>query len=187
MRITVLVAVVMLAMTSSRVRVDAGEAVKAGPDQAFMLKAMEAGLAEIELGKLAMRKGARAEVREFAGWMVTDHTKANRALKSLAETKHIAVASALDVRDQALYDTLSRLSGNDFDQAYMWAVIKDHQHRVSESRREVRIGKDAEVKAFASKILGTVEDHLRMADSTDAVVRLTAVRTEERNAATRGA
>ena len=66
-----------------------------------MLKAMEAGLAQVEFGRLAMKQGARAEVREFGQWMVTDHMKANRALKSLAETKHISVASALDVRDQA--------------------------------------------------------------------------------------
>ena len=77
-----------------------------------------------------------------------------------------------------MYEALSALSGNAFDRAYMWAVIKDHEHCVSEFRREVQMGKDAEVKAFASKILGIVENHLKMADSTDAIVRLTAVKTE---------
>src|SRR5690606_35433437 len=53
-------------------------------DADFAVKAADAGLAEIELGKLAMEKATDQRIKDFAQRMVADHQKANDELKSIA-------------------------------------------------------------------------------------------------------
>jgi hypothetical protein len=40
----------------------------------------------------------------------------------------------MDAKDEALHDTLSKLSAEAFDRAYMQAMITDHRTDVSEFR-----------------------------------------------------
>jgi putative membrane protein len=105
--------------------------------------------------------------------MVDDHSKANDELQSLAKTKNITLPSDLDSKDKALRDRLSKLSGAAFDRAYMNAMVTDHRKVASEFKRESTAGKDPDVKAFASKTLPTVEEHLKLAQDTTKAVGTT--------------
>jgi putative membrane protein len=124
------------------------------------------GIAEVELGKLAMEKAASAEVKQFAQRMVDDHGKANDELKTIAQSKNITLPTSVDPDQRALHDRLSKLSGQAFDRAYMQAMVADHRKGVSAFRTEAMSGKDPEFKAFASKTLPTLEDHMKMAEAT---------------------
>jgi putative membrane protein len=53
-------------------------------DSDFLKKAAKGGMAEVELGKLALQKASSPDVKEFADLMIRDHTKANRELTALA-------------------------------------------------------------------------------------------------------
>src|ERR1700759_3862518 len=44
-------------------------------DQAFVSKALEGGMAEVELGKLAADKSQSPDVKQFAQKMVNDHSQ----------------------------------------------------------------------------------------------------------------
>src|SRR5688500_555593 len=57
------------------------------PDD-FMKSAAQGGAAEVELGKLAAQKAADPEVKKFAQMMVSEHSKANAELKTLAGKKN---------------------------------------------------------------------------------------------------
>src|SRR5262249_51808111 len=107
----------------------------------------------------------------FGQRMVDDHSKANDELKTLAQNKNITLPTALDATDKATVDRLAKLNGESFDRAYMQAMVKDHQKDVNEFRTQSKSGKDADVKAWASKTLPTLEEHLKMAkDTSHAVV-----------------
>jgi len=103
--------------------------------------------------------------------MVTDHSKANDDLKALSSKKGMTPPSGLDGASQATKDKLSRLNGADFDHAYMQDMVKDHQKDIAEFQKEADHGSDPDVKAFASKTLPTLQDHLRMAQDTLAAVK----------------
>jgi putative membrane protein len=139
----------------------------AAADQAWVTEAAGGGMAEVELGKLAQQKASAPDVKTFAQRMVDDHSKANDELKMIADRNHLTIPSAIDRKHQALHDRLSKLSGEAFDKAYMQAMIQDHTEDVAAFRKESQSGKDPEVKAFAAKHLPTIEDHLKMARSTD--------------------
>ena len=148
----------------------AGNAAPLG-DQNFVEKAAIGGLAEVQLGNLAQQKAASDQVRPFGMRMVQDHTKANDELKQIASSKGVQLPTALDSKHQKLADKLSKMTGADFDKAYMSDMVSDHKEDISDFKKEANGGKDADIKAFAAKTLPTLEDHLKMAQQTNDAVK----------------
>jgi putative membrane protein len=135
-------------------------------DSTFVRKAAEGGMEEVKLGQLAKEKGSNQAVKNFGDRMVKDHSKANDELKNVASKTGVTLRDSMNAKDKALYDRLSRLSGDAFDKAYMRAMIEDHQEDVAEFRQVAQSAKDPDVRQFASKTLPTLEEHLRMAKNT---------------------
>lgn len=134
-------------------------------DTKFMKEAAEGGLAEVALGQLATEKASSSEVKKFGQRMVDDHTKANDELKQLASQKNVELPQHLNAKDKATKATLEKLSGKEFDRAYMRDMVKDHKKDVGEFKRESTMAKDSDVKKFAAQTLPTLEDHLKQAES----------------------
>lgn len=134
-------------------------------DTKFMKEAAEGGIAEVALGQLAAEKASSSDVKKFGQRMVDDHSKANEELKQLASQKNVDLPQDLSAKDKATKATLEKLSGEQFDQAYMKDMVKDHKKDVSDFRRESKAAHDPDVKQFASETLPTLEDHLKQAES----------------------
>ena len=129
-------------------------------DTAFAAKAAVGGMAEVALGKMAISMGDSKDVKDFGAMMVKDHGKANAELMSIAKTKNIMLPATLDAEHQAKSDSLSKLSGKDFDTGYVEAMIDGHKKTLALMQSEAANGKDAELKAFAAKTAPTVKMHL---------------------------
>ncbi len=142
------------------------EGAATNPDHKFAMAAANGGLAEVELGKLATANASNDDVKKFGQRMVDDHGKANDELASILKQKGMNPPTALEGKEKATYDKLSKLSGPAFDKAYMSAMVKDHTEDVKEFENQSKSGKDPELKAFASKTLPTLQDHLKMAKDT---------------------
>jgi putative membrane protein len=127
-------------------------------------------MAEVDLGTLAKEKGSSTDVKLFGDRMVTDHGKANEELKQWAQQKKVTLPAAIDAKHKAIHDRLAKLSGDAFDKAYMRDMVMDHQQDVAAFKREAASGKDPDLKAWAAKILPTLQDHLKMAQETAAKV-----------------
>jgi len=139
-------------------------------DRHFVMEAASGGMAEVELGKLATQKASNDEVKSFGQMMVDDHSKANDELKSLASSKGITVPSEPDAKDKATVSRLEKLSGEQFDRAYMQAMTKDHKKDLAEFKKESTSGKDQEIKDWAGKTVPTLEKHLQHAEQTASAV-----------------
>ena len=132
-------------------------------DTTFLKKAASGGIAEVELGQLAVERASNPDVKQFAQRMVNDHTKANSQLKQVAAEEHIRLPQGLSARDKAIKDALAKLSGDDFDRAYMKDMVQDHRQDVAEFERESKSTQDPAVKGFAMQTLPTLRDHLKEA------------------------
>jgi putative membrane protein len=139
-------------------------------DREFMTKAAIGDMEEVELGRMAAQKGANNDVKKFGERMAEDHSKAGNELKSLAATKNVSLPMALDPQHQEDVDKLSKLSGAAFDREYMSMMVKDHVEDVAEFEREGTSGTDTDTKAWASRTLPTLREHLQMAQETAAKV-----------------
>ena len=134
------------------------------PDSSFYKSLAEGGLAEVQLGKLATEKATDPALKNFAAMMVKDHSAANDELKSLAASKSISLPSGPGVAADAKKTELEALSASSFDKSYLANQIKAHKSTVSLLEKEISSGKDPDAKAFAQKVLPTVQSHLNAAE-----------------------
>jgi len=136
-------------------------------DQKFAREAAQGGMAEVELGKLAVQNASSDDVKRFGQRMIDDHTKANAKLKEVASKEGITLPTSLDAKDQAIKTRLSKLSGDQFDKAYIKDMVRDHKKDVAAFQNESSTGSDPAIKAFASETLPTVQDHLKQAETIE--------------------
>lgn len=130
--------------------------------EGFMTEAAKGGMAEVELGKLAVTKAQDPAVKQFAQQMVADHTRANNELKTVAGKKTVTLPTDVGAEHKATMDKLSKLSGAEFDKEYVNEMVKDHEKDVALFQSQADGGTDADTKAFAAKTLPTLKMHLEM-------------------------
>ena len=145
-------------------------------EKRFVKDALLGGMTEVALGKVAVEKASGDAVKQFAQKMIDDHSKANEELKQIAGKESITVPETLDSKHQSRVDKISKLSGADFDRAYIKDLVKDHQNDVNDFQMEAQNGNDPEVKGFAAKTLPVLEEHLRMVKELDKGKKATASR-----------
>jgi putative membrane protein len=129
-------------------------------DAEFATKSAVAGMAEVELGKLALQKATNAQVKEFATMMVSDHGKANEELMTLATAKNISLPTILDDEHQKMWDELNGKTGKDFDKKYVDDMVDGHKKVLDLMEKQAKDGEDADLKAFAAKTAPIVKAHL---------------------------
>jgi putative membrane protein len=136
-------------------------------DRQFFTEAAHGGMAEVEMGRLATERASNPAVKQFGQRMVDDHTRANNELKQLAARKGVTLPTALDSEQRDKLDRLSKLSGAAFDREYMKEMVADHDKDVEEFQKESERATDPDVKAFASKTLPMLQQHLELAGETN--------------------
>jgi putative membrane protein len=134
-------------------------------DRSFVQAASSAGLAEIATAQLAQQRSASPQVRKFAERMIADHTQANSDLQQIVEQEDITLPTQPVGKDASAGARLRGLNGAAFDQAYLQAVVSDHQQAIALFSREASSGQDPALKAFAQQTLPTLQQHLQLAQS----------------------
>lgn len=134
-------------------------------DKEFVSKAGMGGLAEVQMGNLALSKASHANVKAFGQRMVIDHSKANDELAQLATAKGVALPTELDADHKAVFDHLTSLSGAEFDKAYMQHMVSDHVEDVDEFEKASTTAGDSDLRAWAGKTLPTLKEHLQHAQT----------------------
>jgi len=132
----------------------------------FAVKVANAGMTEVELGKMAQEKGSKS-VKEYGAMMVKDHTKAGNELKSLAAEKNITLPSAVSDEMRKHIDDLGKKSGKDFDKDYIGMMVSDHKDVIDGFEDMAKNSKGSAFKNFAVKTLPTLYKHLGAAKAIE--------------------
>jgi len=142
----------------------AGAGTKAGSklsaaDKTFMVNAAKGGMMEVEWGKLAAQNGQSADVKRFGSRMVADHSKANSELMALAKEEGVSLPAA---KSAGKWKS---------DKDYMDMMVKDHQQDLAEFQKEAQSGSDPDLKKFAERYSKVVQQHLKLAQETQAKLK----------------
>jgi putative membrane protein len=132
-------------------------------DKRFVRDAAIGGLIEVELGKLATDKGSSDAVKQFGQHVVEVQTKTNEKLKDVATKAGYSVPESLDTKQHGRVDKLAKLSGAEFDKAYIKDQVKENENNVRAFQDESQGGTNSVVKAFATDTLPTLQAQLTMA------------------------
>jgi putative membrane protein len=131
----------------------------------FINKALDGGRTEVKLANVATHASQNPRIVRFAKMMITDHTKGIEELKALRKKELINPHDVLSQEHRKLIDSLSKLSGRDFDKAYMHVMVADHEKTVDLFKEETQ-EREPSVQTLARKTLPTIEMHL---DSAKAI------------------
>jgi putative membrane protein len=146
---------------------DNGSTMQAGEtkvdDKRFVRDAVFGGLIEVELGKLATDKGSTDAVRQFGQHVVEVQTKTNEQLKDVAAKAGYSVPESLDTKHHGRVDKLAKLSGPEFDKAYIKDQVKENESNVRAFQDESQGGSNPVVKTFAADTLPTLQAQLARA------------------------
>jgi len=141
----------------------AGAKLSAADQKAVKDMAM-ADMAEVESGKLAVSKAQSPEVKAFGQQMIDDHGAALAKVQALAQARGVTLPTELDSKHKAMSAKLEKMSGADFDKAYMaGAGVKDHKDTHAKLMSDAKKIKDPDVKALADQHMPVVEQHLKAA------------------------
>jgi putative membrane protein len=130
-------------------------------DRAFVHSALEGGMAEVQLGQLAAQKGTSPEVKQFGQKMVDDHTKLGDQMQKVAQQIGVREPKGLSKKDKELVAKLNTLSGPQFDDAYIKAMVKDHKKDLSDFQSEASNTQNAALKQVAQQGAQVIDGHLQ--------------------------
>jgi len=132
-------------------------------DRDFVKNALEGGDAEVQLGQLAQQKSQSDDVKQFAQKMVQDHTQMDdRLMKPLAKQLGVNPPKNLSKKDRQLMAKLESLSGAQFDDEYIRAMMKDHRQDLKDFKSEAQMTQDPNVKQAVQQGETVISQHLQM-------------------------
>ena len=88
-------------------------------------------------------------------------SQANFERPKILDTQRIDIARDMEPY-QATAAYLSELRGAEFDRAYVQHMVKEHEEAVTQFTAEVKEGRHPERKAYAAKLLPTLQEHLQL-------------------------
>ncbi len=133
-------------------------------DVQFLNRAAQSGHAEIESSRLAQQRARADQVKSFASRMVDDHAKAGDELKQVVDSKGIKVASGPSAMQTSDLKMLSDAKDDEFDKRFAETFgVKAHEESLKLFKEAAANASDADVKAYAQKMLPTLQHHLDMA------------------------
>jgi len=140
-------------------------------DAQFAAEAANSEIAEVELGKLAVKNGRDKRVKNFGAMMIKDHAKATAKLEVIAKSKKIILPTAVDSANQKMMDILAKNSGAAFDRAYLDDMVKDHEANIKLFQSASKQLMDPDLRRYAARNLLTFKRHLDAIDGIKGSIR----------------
>ena len=129
------------------------------PDAAFVIAAAQSAYAGATFAKMALEKASSPDVKRYARQAADVNDRISEELKPLLKAQKAPEPAALDQRNKAVQEWLTKLSGAEFDRAYMSNATSAKSSDVMVFQRAADLAHDAEVKSWASKNLPTIKEH----------------------------
>jgi putative membrane protein len=139
-------------------------------DYRLLARAVHGNEMEFIFGQIGNEKSTDSTVRAFTQHILDDHRKTDDALTKLIKSKSATAPQAVDVADTTVLRQLNAVSGSDFDRRYMAAMVREYQTAVQDLQNVSANANDSELRAWAVQTLPVWQEHLQMAQNTDATV-----------------
>ena len=139
------------------------EQMREAADQIFANAVAQQSMTEVELGKLAASNAASDAVKEYAVQMTESNTKVNQRLKRVAAKGNVTISAALDPKSQARVDKLAKLTGSDFDRAFVKDQIQSGDKILRAYEQELQNGSDPGLKMLATRSTPFMQKQLQAA------------------------
>jgi putative membrane protein len=140
----------------------------------YLYQATEGQQAEVALGRMAVQKPSRDEIKQFGALILQDHLRASGELGKLTSQEGIGEIGELSMPHQRIQRMLSQLSGKQFDKAYMAFMVQDHIKVIGDWEQRAPTLADHRIKHWVAGLLPVLKDHLVQARAIAAAIGVNA-------------
>lgn len=130
-------------------------------DQSFVEKMMESDAAEVQLGQLAQEKSQSDDVKQLGAKMVENRKLLDDQLAPIAKQLSISQPKQPTKKDRQEIAKLEALSGPQFDQEYLRAVMKGHEKDVKDLKSESQGAQNPNLQKAAQMDEPVIAQHLQ--------------------------
>jgi putative membrane protein len=158
-------------------------------DEQVLRHLHHANMEEIKAGQMAESKGSSQGVKDYARTLVQDHQQADKQVLAMGEKMHVDMKKDMDMSNmdhskmdhskmdhsqmsgmdhdkmkvhQAKMDQMQKMSGKDFDQAFLTMMTNGHDH-VIDMVKHAQSNAKGDMKNMLDQMLPTLERHKDMA------------------------
>jgi putative membrane protein len=131
----------------------------------FLVEALRTSLAEARMGELATQQSYDSRVRDYGTKLKSDHTAHASEIERLLEPLGVAIPTEPSAEALAQQAALARLSGEEFDAAFVQAMIWTHTEAVEKYGAQTHANPDRSLHDFAASSLPMLREHLAAAEA----------------------
>jgi len=125
----------------------------------------------IKLGELASSKATSQEVKDLGSKIAKSHAGDLAELQTLASGKSISLPASTTENTKDAYEDLNDKTGMDFDKKYCNKVISSHKDAIDKMESIEKNAEDADIRAWATKMLPHLRSHLTSAEAIENKVK----------------
>lgn len=126
--------------------------------QKFLKEAIEGNFAEVQMGQLAKKQASSDGVRSFGEMLEKDHSSANQKATAAATSLGMMPPTSPNKKQTADSDRMSKLSGAQFDKAFVTHMVADHKKDIKEYEKAAK--KKDPAGSYATETLPTLRKHI---------------------------
>jgi putative membrane protein len=125
---------------------------------------------EVTLARLAERKAQNSAVKDFAQRAEQDHNQAQDEWVRLGSGNGLNVSPGMGKLHRQKLSQLEKVSGKEFDRAYMTMEIQNHKDYIDYLQREGRATHSAQVRQLVNNEIPQLKQHFEQAKQIGAQV-----------------
>jgi putative membrane protein len=137
-------------------------------DKTFVATVSQGGAFEVKAGEMAAGKGTTQDIKDQGATESHDHKLVGEKLKSIASANDIQIDAKLSADFQKEISALRKLSGFEFDQAYLADMEAVHAADGAAFAKEAKSGTNPALRDFAAETHRIVERHIGELKATGA-------------------
>ena len=131
----------------------------------FLSDALRTSLANVRMGELAAQQSADQRVRDYGTKLKRDFTTQVTEIERLLAPLGVPIPTEPSAGAQAHLAALARLSGKEFDMAFVQQLIWTHTDAVESYGGQTQANPDRSVHDFAAASLPMLREHLARAEA----------------------
>jgi putative membrane protein len=143
----------------------APEQTKSADDIDFLVEALRTDLAVVKMGDLATQRGHDKRVRDYGARLKSEHARQAGELERLLEPLDVTIPMEPTADALAHYTVLSRLSGSEFDAAFVETMVASHMEAIEQYGAQTHANPDRALHDFAANGIQMLREHLAAAEA----------------------
>ena len=139
-------------------------------DNQFIREVAADNMLEVRLAQLAESKGQSSAVKQFAAQIAADHNRLQDEWLAMASSNGQQFKPGIGKNHKAKLNQLQKLSGRNFDRAYITTVVRNHKDYIDYFEKEGRSAHSTQVRELVNRDLPTLRSDFNQAKQIGAQV-----------------